>query len=133
MRASSQDDSKELIAMAQYRESRQKQPAFVPKLRCTDDAVLYGFGTQLILHVLRAFMAASACDSKEGRISEVVILLFRDRWVAVTLMNGGRFLLIIVELNSRKTEYPFANTITRTIFAVISFFHCSLVFDIGLQ
>lgn len=78
-------------------------------------------------------MAASAYASKDSAIEELVNFLFHDRMVAVTLVNDGRFLQLIMKPNRRKTESPFENGNTSTIFGVTIFFHSLLFYNCELQ
>lgn len=57
--------------------------------------VLREFGTLQIRQALEASMAASAYNSTDVLIKEPVAFLFRDCMVAVTLLNGSRFLQLI--------------------------------------
>lgn len=53
--------------------------------------------------------------------------------VSVTLVNGDRFLQLIMELNRRNTEFFFVDMTTPTVFEVIICFHCSPILNNGLQ
>lgn len=89
-----------------YKASRRKQPTVVPGFPCTDNVVLREFDTLQICEVLRASIAASAYTSKWGPIKKLVTLSFGALMTVVTLLNGYRFLRLVLEPNRRKTE-PF--------------------------
>lgn len=57
-----------------------------------------------------------------------MLFLFGDRCVPVTLINGGRFLQLILTCNHKTTLSPSDNLTTPTIFEVIIFSHGLSVF-----
>lgn len=95
------DDAKELVAVMQHKPQRRKQPAVVLGFRCSDDAVLHELGMHQIRLVLWASMSSRAYASQSSRIKELVAFLFRDRKATVTLVNGSRFLELILAWNGK--------------------------------
>lgn len=109
----SNDDKKELVSVMQYATSRHNQLAVASGFFCIDDAAFRKFGSQQIRQVMWVSMVASTCSWKDGGIKELVTFPFCDRMVAVTLVNGSRFLQIILDSNRRKSKLRFTNMNTR--------------------
>lgn len=78
-------------------------------------------------------MAASAQVPKNGRVKKPVTFWLCGCIVAVTLVNGRRFLQLTSDSNRRKTESIFVNMTIPTIFEIIFFFHCLSTFNDSLQ
>lgn len=80
-----------------------------------------------------ASMAASTSLMKDYHSEEPITFRFRSLMVSVALVDGDRFLVLILRSKRRKTESSFVTMTTRAIFLVIIFFRCLLFFNDGLQ
>lgn len=80
-------------------------------------------GTQQIRQILQALLAVSIYAKKEEQVTELVKFLFRDMNVAVTLINGSRFLQFILKTNAKTSSSSFHNMKVPNKFEVFLFFH----------
>lgn len=85
------------------------------------------------VNFLQVSMTARAWVLKNRCVKLLVTFPFRDRLVAVALVNGGRFLWLISESNPGKIETLSVNMTSPTILEVIITFHCLSVFNNGVQ
>lgn len=115
------DNAKELDVLMQYRSSIRQQPQVVPGFCSTNDVVLHELGTQWIRQVLRATMVSGDSGLSYSRTKEVVMFLFCDHMVAVTLLNCACLLQLISDWSRRMIETFFMIMTTATIFEVIIF------------
>lgn len=109
--------------MMKYKTSTGMQPLVVLTFCCSDEVVSRDVERQQIYQVMLEPIAANGFDSTVDRMKELVTFLFLDRIVAVMLMNGNRFLQLILESKKRKTETSFVNMTTPIMSDVIIFFH----------
>lgn len=86
-----------------------------------------------IRHELRASMAVTTYASKDRRIEELVPLLSWNRLAAITFVNEVRFFVVVLKWSCRRTECPFVNITTRSIFEIGFFSHCLPVLSDRLQ
>lgn len=133
VRESPNHNTKELIAVVQYKTSGRDQPAVVLGFLCTNVGFLRELSTQRVRHVLRAPKKSSDWASKDFRIKVLATFLICDRMAAVMLLNGGRFRWLISKSNHRQTKPLFVNFTTPTCFEDIIFTHCKSIFNDELQ
>lgn len=70
------DDTKEFFVEKQYKASSPRKPVAVFGYCYSGDAVIFEFGMQQALELLRVLMAATPFVSKDGRIEEQEMFLF---------------------------------------------------------
>lgn len=123
----------ELVVVMQFKESRRKHPVVVLGLSDTADAALRDFVTHQILLMLRMSMADSVFDYNGGYFKELVRFPFCGSMVFVTILNGDRFLQLILGCSLRKPDALFGNSTTSDLLMVVKLFHVLSVLNDGLQ
>lgn len=78
--------------MMLFKASSFMQSAVDSGFSCTDNAVIRQFRTREIRLLLPTSMVAGAEALEDGSIKKPVVFLFKNRMVAVVLVNGGHFL-----------------------------------------
>lgn len=116
------EDKKELAVVILYKTPRCNQPTDVPGVKYVNDAVLCALRMLQIREALRTSTVAIAYAPRYVCFKELLKIPFLDRMAHVRLVNGGRFLQLILEWNRRKSGTPSVNITTPTIFGTQYYF-----------
>lgn len=108
-----------MASKSERRSSQLKQSILDAKI----DATLWDYGTEQISQVARASLAIHLDVKKYGRISEYLFTFLQDRAVPMTLINAGRYVLLVPKNQRHCSASPAYSMPIQVSFKVFLFLH----------